>query len=104
MTYSNSGETVLDFCMGSGSCGVSAKLTGRKFIGVEMSPEYFEIAQTRIVAADSAAVTPADHQLTTQLPEGMQTTPDRKYEQGVLEKIRNPQQQSDPSVDLFEEQ
>ena len=36
MTYSNPGDTVLDFTMGSGSCGVSAKLTGRNFVGIEM--------------------------------------------------------------------
>lgn len=90
MTYSNPGDTVLDFTMGSGSCGVSAKLTGRNFIGVEMSKEYFDIAQKRIDEADWNAVTPADKQLSTQLPEGVQTTPDQKYEQGVLEEIRNP--------------
>lgn len=90
MTYSNPGDTVLDFTMGSGSCGVSAKMTGRNFIGVEMTKEYFDIAQTRISQTKESIVTPADKQLSTQLPEGVQTTPDQKYEQGVLEAIRNP--------------
>ena len=90
MTYSNPGDTVLDFTMGSGSCGVSAKMTGRSFIGVEMTKEYFDIAQTRISQTEESIVTPADKQLSTQLPEGVQTTPDQKYEQGVLEAIRNP--------------
>jgi len=90
MTYSNPGETVLDFTMGSGSCGVAAKLTGRNFIGVEMSKEYFSIAEKRISAVDYNIVGMSDHQLTTQLPEGLKTTPDKKYEQGVLEEIRNP--------------
>jgi site-specific DNA-methyltransferase (adenine-specific) len=91
MTYSNLGDTVLDFTMGSGSCGVSAKLTGRNFIGIEMSQEYFEIARTRIDSVESNKVSPLDKQLSTQLPDNVQTTPDKKYEQGVLEKINNPE-------------
>lgn len=47
-TYSNAGDTVLDFTMGSGSTGVAAKHTGRNFIGIELSEEYFEIAKKRI--------------------------------------------------------
>jgi site-specific DNA-methyltransferase (adenine-specific) len=90
MTYSNPGDTVMDFTMGSGSCGVSAKLTGRNFIGVEMTQEYFAIAQTRIDQTEESTVTTSDKQLSTQLPDGVQTTPDQKYEQGVLEEIRNP--------------
>ena len=90
MTYSNPGDTVMDFTMGSGGCGVSAKLTGRNFVGVEMTKEYFDIAETRINDAGENVVSPTDKQLSTQLPDGIQTTPDQKYEQGVLEKIRNP--------------
>lgn len=90
MTYSNAGDTVLDFCMGSGSCGVSAKLTGRNFIGVEQDAKYFEIAKTRIESSEENTVLRSDRQLSTQMPEGMQTTPDKKYEKGILEKIRNP--------------
>jgi site-specific DNA-methyltransferase (adenine-specific) len=90
MTYSNPGDTVMDFTMGSGSCGVSAKLTGRNFIGVEMSKEYFDIASTRINQTQESIVSLADKQLSTQLPDGIQTTPDDKYEAGVLEAIRNP--------------
>lgn len=48
-TYSNRGEIVLDNCMGSGSTGVAAVRLGRKFIGIEMSDEYFEIAETAIM-------------------------------------------------------
>ena len=47
-TYTNPGETVLDNCMGSGSTGVAAMNTGRKFIGIEMDEKYFEIAKRRI--------------------------------------------------------
>ena len=96
MTFSNPGDTVLDFTMGSGSCGVSAKLTGRNFIGVEMTKEYFDIAEKRIQEAEESVVTPADRQLSTQLPEDVQTTPDQKYEQGILEAIRNPNQTPKP--------
>ena len=47
-TYTNPQETVLDFTMGSGSTGVAAVNTGRKFIGIEMNDKYFEIAEQRI--------------------------------------------------------
>ena len=47
-TYTNEGETVLDNCMGSGSTGVAAVNTNRKFIGIELDNKYFEIAKQRI--------------------------------------------------------
>lgn len=47
-TYTQEGETVLDFTMGSGSTGVAAKNTNRKFIGIELDETYFNIAQERI--------------------------------------------------------
>ena len=47
-TYSNEVDTVLDFTMGSGSTGVAAKNTNRKFIGIELDQNYFEIAKKRI--------------------------------------------------------
>jgi len=50
-TYTNPGETVLDFTFGSGSTGVACAETGRKFIGVELDAGYFSIAQDRIAAA-----------------------------------------------------
>ena len=78
MTYSNEGDTVLDFCMGSGSCGVSAKATGRKFIGIEMDEHYFTIAKNRIDETIPNSVTPNDFQFTTQISPDMQTTPTTK--------------------------
>lgn len=51
-TYTNPGETVLDFTMGSGTTGVAAKKLGRHFIGIELDPGYFEIAKRRIEGTD----------------------------------------------------
>lgn len=50
-TYTNEGETVLDNCMGSGSTGVACINTIRNFIGIELMPEYFEVAVQRIEKA-----------------------------------------------------
>lgn len=50
-TYSNESDTVLDFTMGSGSTGVAAVNTNRKFIGIELDPDYFKIAQERVTEA-----------------------------------------------------
>ena len=47
-TYTKEGELVLDNCMGSGSTGVACKNTNRKFIGIELDQQYFEIAKNRI--------------------------------------------------------
>jgi site-specific DNA-methyltransferase (adenine-specific) len=50
-TYTHSGNTVLDFTMGSGSTGVACANTGRRFIGIERDDKYFAIAQDRIARA-----------------------------------------------------
>ena len=47
-TYTNEGETVLDFTMGSGTTGVACKNLNRNFIGIELDEKYFEIAKKRI--------------------------------------------------------
>ena len=47
-TYTNEGEIVLDNCMGSGSTGVACMNTNRKFIGIELDENYFNIAKERI--------------------------------------------------------
>ena len=49
-TYTQEGETVLDFTMGSGTTGVACKNLNRKFIGIEKDETYFKIAQDRIAA------------------------------------------------------
>lgn len=48
-TYTNEGETVLDFTAGSFTTGVAAKNLNRKFIGIEMDDKYFEIGKNRIL-------------------------------------------------------
>lgn len=50
-TYTNPGDIVLDFTMGSGTTGVACKNTGRLFIGIEKDEAYFEIAKKRIADA-----------------------------------------------------
>lgn len=50
-TYTKENQTVLDFTMGSGSTGVAAVQMGRKFIGIEIDPDYFDIACKRIEEA-----------------------------------------------------
>lgn len=47
-TYTNEGDTVLDFTMGSGTTGVACANTGRKFIGIEKDSRYFGVAAQRI--------------------------------------------------------
>ena len=47
-TYSNKGDTVLDFAMGSGTTGIACKNLDRKFVGIEKDIDIFEIAHNRI--------------------------------------------------------
>ena len=50
-TYTNENEVVLDFTIGSGSTGVACANTNRKFIGIELDSNYFNIASKRIEEA-----------------------------------------------------
>lgn len=47
-TYTNDGDTVLDFTMGSGTTGVACRNLNRSFVGIEMDVDYFKIAKERI--------------------------------------------------------
>jgi len=46
-SYSNEGDTIMDFTMGSGSTGIACMNTKRKFIGIEMNKDIFTIAKNR---------------------------------------------------------
>ena len=52
LLHTKPGDVVLDPFMGSGTTGVAALKHGRQFIGIEVSPEYFEIASRRIHDAE----------------------------------------------------
>jgi site-specific DNA-methyltransferase (adenine-specific) len=49
--FSNDGDLVCDPFMGSGTTGVACASLGRRFVGVELEPAYFEIACERVSAA-----------------------------------------------------
>ena len=46
--YSHENDLVLDCCMGSGSTGVACKNMNRSFIGMELDPEIFKVAEERL--------------------------------------------------------
>ena len=48
-TYTNEDDLVMDFCMGSGSCGEACYNTNRNFIGVEKDKEIFLLAEERLL-------------------------------------------------------
>lgn len=47
-TYTDEGDTVLDFAMGSGSTALACRNTGRRFVGIEIDDTIFQTAYTRI--------------------------------------------------------
>lgn len=49
--FSNKDQTILDPFMGSGTTGVACAKLGRKFIGIEIEPKYFDISCKRIEQA-----------------------------------------------------
>ncbi|MDO5564020.1 MAG: DNA (cytosine-5-)-methyltransferase [Eubacteriales bacterium] len=48
--HTNKNDVIMDPFMGSGTTGVACKKLGRKFIGIELNRDYFEIAKTRIMS------------------------------------------------------
>lgn len=48
LTYTDENDLVLDFTMGSGSTGVACKHLNRRFIGIELDKNYFNMAKQRI--------------------------------------------------------
>lgn len=55
VTWSNEGDTVLDFFMGSGTTAKMAALNNRRFIGCDISAEYVAIARERVRKAQTEA-------------------------------------------------
>ena len=53
-TYTNEGEVILDFTMGSGTTGVACMNTNRNFIGIELDENYYSIATNRIMETQNA--------------------------------------------------
>lgn len=53
-SYSNEGDVILDCCMGSGTTGVSAISLNRRFIGIELSSEYFDLSAYRLMQVENA--------------------------------------------------
>jgi len=51
LEFTNKDDTILDSFMGTGTTGVACVQTGRKFTGIEIDPEYYEIAKKRIKEA-----------------------------------------------------
>ena len=49
--WSNEGDTILDFTMGSGTTGVACMELNRNFVGIEIDTDYFNIAKERIESA-----------------------------------------------------
>lgn len=50
-TYTNEGDTVLDFTFGSGTTGAACGNLGRRFVGIEKDAEYFRLGSERIATA-----------------------------------------------------
>ena len=53
LSWSKESDTILDPFMGSGTTGVACQQLGRNFIGYEISPDYFKIAEKRIKEAQA---------------------------------------------------
>ena len=53
--FTDPGETILDPFAGSGTTGVAALRLGRRFVGIERDPKYFDIAVERLRAEESGS-------------------------------------------------
>lgn len=53
-SFTPDGDLVLDPFCGSGSTGVAALLTRRRFLGIELDPEYHRVAQNRLARRTAA--------------------------------------------------
>lgn len=53
LSWSNKGDTVLDPFMGSGTTGIACADTGRDFIGIEISKDFYELSKRRTTEASA---------------------------------------------------
>ena len=67
-SWSNPGDIVLDPFFGSGTTGVACQQLSRNFIGMEISPEYCEIARGRLRAGFCETLPPSAHHSIEGLP------------------------------------
>ena len=80
--FSNLGELVLVPFAGSGSECLAARMSGRRYLGFELNPEYVQIARDRILAWDEGRIAPGvppeafDEWLSTSPPQQMDEEPD----------------------------
>jgi site-specific DNA-methyltransferase (adenine-specific) len=55
-TYTNEGDIVIDPCMGSGTTGLAAIRTSRRFVGIEKDADIFSTAEARIRTAERTGI------------------------------------------------
>jgi len=88
-TYSNEGDLVLDFCMGSGSTIIACLNTNRQYIGVEKDAEIFEKSSQRII----------EHITTMEDP----TSITKQYQHNCVVVIEDEDVDVEESVEVLEE-
>ena len=54
LAATDKGDVVLDCYMGVGTTGIACMNTGRRFIGLELDPGYFDIAKQRIIETEKS--------------------------------------------------
>lgn len=72
------GDLVLDPFLGSGTTAVAAQQIGRRCIGIELNPDYFQVAQQRLESAEVQPSTPLLTEVSKQADK--ESTPKRKLE------------------------
>lgn len=97
--FTQPGDVVLDPFMGSGTTGVAAMQMGRRFIGIERDPQWFELACDRVAAvlpfqlaacADDPVRPPPDEPQPQQMMLGDDWAPARKPKPPKAEKVGTP--------------
>jgi DNA modification methylase len=76
--------TILDPFMGSGTTGEAAVMTGRQFVGIELSRQFAEHAGTRIASAEHAGTRIASAEQTCQPKAGSAVDGSRSAEGSAM--------------------